>query len=174
MNIVWNVIEESKEVKILLVYNVYLGTKKIFVDNSLVLKLKRFHKNVFAFKCNDKEYSIQLGPEGFGYGGFLVTSEGDKISSTVEAKRKKKTALWIIPFVIVNMSIPIVSIEALTPWIIGIVTSYITAKVSQAENLSVKKKVAISVLISIFAWFLYYRFYLIANQYSLSKGFLPF
>ena len=175
MNIVWNVIEEDREVKIMLTYNMYLGTKKLYVDNALILKLKGFNRNKnITFNHNDKEYSIELLPEGYEYTGFLVTPQGDKIPSEVNDKRKKKTSLWIIPFVIINMSIPIVSIEAFTPWIIGIVASYITAKVSQGEYLSVKKKVGISVAISILAWVMYYMFYSIAKNKSASSGFLPF
>ena len=174
MNIVWNVIEENKEFKISLVYNMYIGTKKLFVDDVETLKVKGFRRNKIAFKHNDKDYNIQLVPEGYGYTGLLTTPEGEKIASTVSSRRKNKTALWIIPFVIINMSIPIVSIEALTPWIIGIVTSFITAKVSQGENLSLRSKLLISIIISIIAWFLYYEFYLIAREYSVSKELLPF
>lgn len=175
MNIIWNAIEENREVKVLLTYNMYLGTKKLYVDNTLILKLKGFHKNGnITFKHKDKEYSIQLIPEGYGYIGLLVTPQGDKISSEVNTKRKNKTSLWIMPFVIINMSIPIVSIEAFTPWVIGIAASYITAKVSQGEYLSVKKKVFISVVISVLAWIMYYIFYLTARKQSGSTGFLPF
>ena len=175
MDIMWNIIEENTEVKVLLAYNVYLGTKKLYVDNTLISKFKGFHKNKnMAFKHKDKDYSIQLFEEGYGYEGFLVTPKGEKISSEANVKIKNKTSLWIIPFVIINMSIPIVSIEAATPWIIGIVTSYATAKVSQGEYLSVKQKVTISVVISILAWVMYYIFYSIAKKYSESTGFLPF
>ena len=175
MNVVWNVTEENKEVKVLLAYNVYLGTKKLYIDNTLILKLKSFHKkNNIDFKHNDKQYGIKLLPQGYDYTGFLVTPEGDKISPEVNYTIKNKTSLWIIPFVIINMSIPIISIEAFTPWVIGILASYITAKVSQGEYLSVKKKTSIYVVISILAWIMYYMFYLIAKKNSASSGFLPF
>jgi len=174
MNIVWDIIEENKEVKVMLVYSMYLRTKKVYVDNTLILKLKGFNKKELSFTYKDEKYRIELVPEGFSYTGFLVTPEGDKISSTVNTKIKKKTSLWIIPFVIINMSIPIVAIEAGIPWVIGIGASYITAKVSQGEYLSVKKKVLISVVISGIAWLMYYAFYLTARNNSLSKGFFPF
>ena len=175
MNIVWNIIEENREVKVLLVYNMYLGTKKLYVDNTLILKLKGLNKNSYInFKYNDKDYNIHLLPEDYGYTGILVIPDGDKISSNINAKRNNKTSLWIIPFVIINMSIPIVSIEAFTPWVIGIVASYITAKVSQGEYLSLKSKALIYIVISILAWIMCYMFYLVAKKQSASKGFLPF
>jgi hypothetical protein len=175
MNITWNVIEEDRNVKVRLAYNVYLGIKKIYVNNAEVLKLRGFHKSSnIAFKHSNKEYSIQLIPEGYDYTGFLVTPEGDKVACEADTKIKKKTAVWILPFVIINMIIPIISIEAFTPWLIGIVASYITAKVSQGDYLSTKMKVLISAVISTLAWIMCYMFYLMASKQSSSNGFLPF
>lgn len=175
MNIGWNVIEENRQVKVRLVYNMYLGTKRLYVDNAKILKSKvLYKKGKITFKYNDKDYSIRLIPENFGYTGVLVTPLGAEISCEVEAKRKKKASLWIIPFTIINMSIPIISIEAFTPWIIGIGTSYFATKICQEEHVSVKMKVGLSAVISILAWIMYYMFYLTAKVKSGSTGFLPF
>ena len=168
MNMIWNINQEGKEVVVRLEYNVYLGIKKLFVDSVEVLNIKSFKRNKdISFKYNEEDYKIQLVSDDYDYKGYLITPEGEKLLSESEVKVYTKTPLWIIPFVIIDMIIPIIATEALFTWLVGIIASIFTAKVSKNSKISYKKKVIICVCISILAWLLYYIFYILLKKWDL-------
>lgn len=175
MKLIWNFFEEDKRLEAVFLYNVYIEKKELYIDNDKVLLVKRNDSsNEFSFIYNGKEYGLELILDGHGYSGYVITPEGEKVPPKVESKVLNKNPLWIIPFVIVNMIIPVISVEAVTPWIIGILASYITAEISQKQGLNTKVKIAIALIISIFAWAGSYVYYLMARSIGLNGGFLPF
>lgn len=175
MKLIWNFFEEAKRLEAVLLYNVYIERKELYIDNEKVLLIKRNNSsNDFSFIYNDKEYGLELIPDGHGYSGYVITPEGEKVPPKMENKILNKTPLWMIPFVIVNIIIPVISVEAVTPWIIGILASYITAEIAQKQGLNTKVKVAIALIISIFAWVVSYVYYLMVSSIGLNGGFIPF
>lgn len=159
---------KAKDVEVTLIYSVYLRRKKLYINGKEAILDK-----ALKFKLNGDEFLIELYPEGFGYRGELVSDSCGRISSEVITKVKNKTPLLVIPFVIINFLVPIVSVEALTPWIIATIASYLTVKIGQNKELSVVKKLCIFTSISIIVWFLYYIYYGIVKPVGFKGGFLP-
>lgn len=175
MNIQWTILQANKTIQVMLVYNIYTGSKKLNVDGKEILSFRKIRfNNEIKFNYNNKEYRLQLIPEGYGYTGYVIPPDGEKIYPEVNNKPYTRTPLWIIPFVLFNMAIPIVSVEAFTPWLIGISSSYMTSKLAQKSGLNLKVKVAASFAISLLAWVLYYIFYLLIKKYGMSGGFISF
>lgn len=175
MNIKWTILQNDRLIQVKLIYNVYVGSKKLYVDDKEILSLRKMNLiGEIGFRCSDKEYKIQLAPEGYGYTGYIITPDGEKIYPEVKAKASYKTPLWILPFVIVNMAIPIISVEAFTPWFLGIVSSYLSARVAQSPVLNSKMKPVALLAISLSSWAAYYMFYLIAKKSGIHGGFISF
>ncbi len=175
MDILWNLTEEDKKVEVRLVYNVYLGIKKLYIDSKEILCVKSFRRNKdIDFEYNEKVYKLQILNDGYNYKGYLVTPEGEKLPSEVKTKEKTKTPLWIIPFILINISMPILATETLTFWIIGIGASYGATKVSQKSKLQLWKRIMICILISIATWLLYaILFKAISGVLASNDGFFP-
>lgn len=175
MNIIWNLQHDNNCEQVKLVYNIYIRSKTLYVNDKKILSsIKLNSDNEFSFTLNSMEYKIHLTPEDYGYTGWLITPEGKKIYPETKNRVYYKTPLWIIPFVIINMFIPVISVEALTPWVIGILSSYVCANFAKKPKLNIKTKVLISSVISILAWCSYYIFYLSVKRYGMNGGFLPF
>lgn len=160
---------KAKDVEVTLIYNVYLRRKKLYINGKEAILDK-----ALKFKLNGDEFLIELYPSGFGYRGEIISDSCGRISSEIIKKVKNKTPLWVIPFVIINFSIPIVSVEALTPWIIATLSSYLTVKIGQNKELNTVKKFCVFTLISIIAWVLYYVYYVMVKHVGFKGGFLPF
>jgi hypothetical protein len=175
MNIKWSMPQDNSIVQVELIYNVYTGRKKLYIAGKEILSLRKIIPNTkISFSYKNKEYKLQLIPEGYGYTGNIITPEGDEVYPDAKNKVLYKIPLWILPFVIINMAIPIISVEAFTPWIIGISSSYITARFARRPELSSKIKTLISFTISTLAWTSYYMFYLFAKKSGISGGFISF
>lgn len=173
MSIQWIIQEHDKLIHVKFTYNVYWGSKKLYIDEKEILSIKKLNFNdEISFTHSDKEYKLHLVPDGYGYTGYLVTMDGEEIHPETSNKVYNKTPLWILPFVIVNMTIPIISVEAFTPWLIGILGSYITAKFAQRPTVKTKLKAAASLAISLLAWTAYYVFYLKIKKLGINGGFV--
>ncbi|MDP4145134.1 MAG: hypothetical protein Q8936_11750 [Bacillota bacterium] len=175
MQLVWNLCQGNKEVKVVLIYNTYIRKKDLYINNDKVSYVKKKgSKNEFSFKYLNSEYVVELNPEGYGYSAYLTTQDGARIPNESEIKTYNGTPLWILPFVLINISIPVLSVEAVFPWLISLISSYMTAKISQRKNISLKLRIAASVVISILAWIIYYANYIESKSIGIKGGFLPF
>lgn len=174
MEIEWNICND-KIVNILLKYNLYLRTKKLYVNGEKILEQKgRDSKDRIEFPIGDKKYILELEPEDYEYTGYIITPSGERVPSKKESIVKKKTPLWIIPFAVFIMMIPIISVETLTTWIIGILFSYMTAVVARQHSISNMKKAAFCAIISCIAWLVYFIYYLMIKNNGFWGGFIPF
>lgn len=174
MKLRWNIVENSSTDEITLIYDMFLGTKKLFLNNKKVLSLKKDWNRVVKFQSGSKDYKLELIPQGYEYDGVLITPEGNRIQQTVEKRVIYKAPWWLILFIIIDMIIPIISVEALRPWIIGILASYIDKRICERPDRSNKYKIIISIIISAAAWLTYFIFYLMVKNYGFNGGFIPF
>ena len=173
MNILWNIKEDEKNIRVRLYYNIFTGIKNIFVNDEKVLAcFDPVGRKKLSFSLSEKEYTVKLIPEGYGYKGELFIGE-QRITAVEENKTFINTPLWVIPFALINMSIPILSVEAFTTWLIGFVATYATAKLAEQKHIDIRTRIAISFAISAGAWFLYYGFYSSVKSKAPSN-FLPF
>lgn len=174
MKLKWNLVTDKGIDEITLIYDMFLGTKKLLLNNKLILSLKKDWNRNLEFSIGNNGYSLELTPQGYEYDGFLITPEGNKIGKIIEKKNDYKAPWWIFIFIIIDMSIPIISVEALRPWIIGISASYINKKICERPDLSSKCKLTVSIIISILAWLIYHIFYLKVKNFGFNGGFIPF
>ena len=173
MNILWNINEDEKNIRIRLHYNIYTGIKSIFVNDEKVSTcFDFFGRKKLSFFISEKEYTIKLTPEGYGYKGELLNGQ-ESIAAFVENKEKLIIPLWVIPFAIINMSITILSVEAVTTWLIGGVATFATAELAKRKRINLAIRIILAFTISALAWLMYYKFYTSVSSKAPSD-FLPF
>lgn len=174
MKIEWDICNDKK-INVLLDYNSYIFTKKLYINGDKILEQKgKKYSNMTEFYFESKKYILELEPQNYDYVGYLITPQGERIPSKRECIVKDKIPLWIIPFIVLNMAIPIISVEAFTPWIIGIAASYITAKVAGNKSFSKIKRVASCGIVLCAAWLIYFLYYLSIKGFGFLGGFIPF
>jgi hypothetical protein len=174
MKLTWRLNKHGQELEVMLSYNMYIGSKVLHINGKEILSVKRPSINkAINFQYNNKEYKLELASEGFGYTGKLITPEGEVISPERVKVKRDAVPVWIIPFVVMDMVIPVISVESLTPWLIAVLSSFATAKVAQNSKINLYKKLSISMLITVCAWAAYFMFYLIIRNSGIHGGFLP-
>lgn len=174
MKLKWNVAKDTGEDEITLVYDMFLGTKKLMINNKKIYSLKRDWNKEIKFRLGSDVYRIELIPQGYEYEGFLISPEGNKINNIPEQRIEYKTPWWLILFIIIDMAIPVLSVEALRPWIIGIIASYADKKICGRPDIRNRDKLIISIIISVIAWLAYHIFYFKVKNSGMNGGFLPF
>ena len=153
MDITWNFIDNNEETTVKLIYNVYLGTMKLFINDMQTLNLKGFNKNLkLAFVHNSKNYSIKLIPDNYGYTGTILTTEGNYIYPIAKTIEYSKTPLWIVPLIIANLAVPVLAFEALSPWILAFIASALTINLSKRSSISFLSRILISLCSTVVLW----------------------
>lgn len=175
MKLEWTISQGNKKVKLKFLYDIYLGRKKLYIGGKKVItsKLKNWNTE-FNFIFNSEEYTIKLVQDGYNYEGYLLTSKGERVPSKTQNETSYIIYLWTIPFLILNMLIPIISVEALRPWVIGLISSYVIVMYSNTTKHTTFYKICVAFGISILAWLSYYIFYICVRRYGFLGGFIPF
>lgn len=175
MKAVWKLDLNNKLTEITFIYNTLIGYKKIFVDDKCVVNRKVPKKEKFLeFNHDGLNLKIELIPEDFGYVPFLITDKGERFDALKEEKTFKDTPRWVWIFILINYSVPVISVEALTPWVVATLGSFFSVKIAQNTKLSFWMRILTCIVINLIVYGAYYMYYLKVKHLGFDGGFIPF
>lgn len=175
MKSVWKLDLNNKLTEITFVYNTFTGCKKIFVDDKIVGHFKKPNKKkLLEFVYDGLNLKIELIPEDFGYMPILVTDKNERYEALKEEKPFKDTPRWVWIFILINYSVPVLSVEALTPWVLATIGSFFSVKITQNTKLSIFMRLLTCIVINLIVYVAYYFYYLKVKHLGFDGGFIPF
>lgn len=150
----WNIYEKDKDIEIKFDYNVFLKRKRLYIDDKEEqIENKDVNISILSFRIGEEDYRIELTPDNYGYSGQLVTPGGGRlVPGNVKKAGNLTIPLWVLPFIIASMLIPIVSVEAVTPWLIGIISSYFIIRIENRSSSVKKTRIKFFITITVAAW----------------------
>lgn len=169
----WTVEYKGQKERIALFISKVLGLGVVFREGKIIKKsFKIFRENTVEFEYNGNLYSIQLEEDNFQFVGILKVNEESHFENEVEIKEKTEVPWYSFILSLFTMAIPIISIESITTWVIGLLSSCFIFKVSRHKEKSKKEKIIYSIVIILVAWFLYFLKYQNMKAVGLSGGFI--
>ncbi|MHC1681714.1 MAG: hypothetical protein AB6733_01980 [Clostridiaceae bacterium] len=175
MKAVWKLDINNKLTEITFVYNTFLGFKKIFVDDKQVLNITKPKREKYLEFVHDKMlFKIELTAEDFAYKPVLITEKNVRYEVVEEEQVIKETPRWVWLFILINYSVPVISVEALSPWVMATIASFLSVKVTQNSKISIVSRIIFCIIINMLLYGAYYLYYLSVKSKGFDGGFIPF
>ncbi|ADL51103.1 hypothetical protein [Clostridium cellulovorans] len=169
----WTVEYKGQKERIALFINKVLGLGIVLREGKIIKKtFKIFRENTVEFEFNNNLYSIQITEDNFEFSGVLKVNREVEFQNEIEVKEEIKAPWYGYILMIFTIIIPIVSVESITTWVIGILSSCAVFKVSKLKDKGIKQKLIYSIIIILVAWFLYYLKYQKMKSFGISGGFI--